>query len=214
MPAPELVDLLLEVLERVEGAVDAGEAQVGDLVELAERAQDGQAHLVAGHLRGAGRPDRVLNLLGQLLQLVLVHGAPLAGAPHAGDDLGPVERLAHPAALDDGEHRLLDGGEPATAAGARTAPPGGRALVGLPRVDDPAVGVVAERAPHGDPPPSGPRTRACPPPLLWTPLGTSGGSPGENVGIGCGRAYSSVTTRCRGTLGRAPLHVQEDRRTI
>ena len=38
-------DLGLEVLEGVERAVDGGEAQVGDLVELAQRAEDGQANL-------------------------------------------------------------------------------------------------------------------------------------------------------------------------
>src|SRR3954447_13845909 len=182
MPGPQLADLLLEVLERVEGAVDAREAEVGDLVELTERTQDGQPHLVAGHLGRAGGPDGVLHLLGQLLQLVLVHGPALAGAPHPGDDLGPVERLADPAALDDGEHRLLDGGEPTPAAGAGTAPPGGRPLVGLPRVDDPAVGVVAERAPHGDPPPSGPHARVCRPRSCGLPWGHLVDVPGRTWG--------------------------------
>ena len=70
----------------------------------------------------------------------------MARAEDAGHDLGAVERFADAAALDDGEHRLLDRGEPATAAGAGTTTAGRRALVGLARVDDPAVGVVAERA--------------------------------------------------------------------
>src|SRR3954447_3328210 len=72
VPGPQLGDLLLEVLEGVEGAVDAREAQVGDLVELPQRAEDRQADLVAGDLGGTGRPDRVLHLLGELLELVLV----------------------------------------------------------------------------------------------------------------------------------------------
>src|SRR3569833_2328995 len=177
VPAPELADLLLEVLEGVERAVDAGEAEV--------------PHLVAGHLGHAGRPDGVLHLLGQFLQLVLVHRTPLAGAPHAGDDLGPVERLADPAALDDGEHRLLDGGEPPTAARARAAPPGGRALVGFPRVDDPAVGVVAERAPHGDPPPSRAVTRGCCPP---PPCGLRWGHPVDVRGRTWGSAVDGLTS--------------------
>jgi hypothetical protein len=41
-------DLGLEVGERLEGAVDGGEAQVGDDVELLERLEDRQAHLVGG----------------------------------------------------------------------------------------------------------------------------------------------------------------------
>src|SRR5918994_7737267 len=36
----------LEVLEVVEGLVDGGEAQVSNLVELAQRLEDGHAHLV------------------------------------------------------------------------------------------------------------------------------------------------------------------------
>ena len=45
--------------------------------------------------------------------------------------------------------------------------------------------------------------------FLWTLLGTSGGCPrGEPEDRACGRAYNSVTTRCRGTLGRATQDVQ------
>src|SRR5215213_3055969 len=185
VPGPQLTDLLLEVLERVERAVDAGEAQVRDLVELAQRAQDRQPHLVAGHLGHPGSPDGVLDLLGQLLELVLVDRTPLAGPPDAGDDLGPVERLAHPAALDDGQDRLLDRGEPALARRAGPPPAGGRALVGLARIDDPAVGVVAEGTPHRRSPPfrgCARRRRAAPArgrvsPVRATVCGPSWGHP-------------------------------------
>src|SRR4051794_851731 len=43
-------DLGLEVVGRGERAVDAGEPQVRDLVELAQRLEDGQADLVGRHL--------------------------------------------------------------------------------------------------------------------------------------------------------------------
>src|SRR3954462_4245786 len=156
VPLPQLGDLLLEVLERGEGAVDAGEAEVGHLVELPQRAQDCQPHLVAGHLRAPRGADGVLHLLGEQLQLVLVDRPALTRPSDTGDDLGPVERLAHPAALDDGEHRLLDGGEPAPALGARPTAARRRPLIGLPRVDDSAVGVVTERTAHfRSPPPPG-----------------------------------------------------------
>src|SRR3954469_4276982 len=154
LPGSQFGDLLLEVGHRGEGAVDAREAQVGDFVELPEGPQDGQPHLVARNLRRTGGADGVLDLLSQQLQLVLVDRPTLAGPSHTGDDLGPVERFAHATALDDGQHGLLDRGEPAPARGAGAAATGGRPLVGLPRVDDPAVGVVAERAAHrGVPPP-------------------------------------------------------------
>ena len=51
----------LEVLERLERLVDAGEPQVGDLVELAQRPEDGQADLVRldlGVRRWTGLPPR------------------------------------------------------------------------------------------------------------------------------------------------------------
>ena len=47
----QLVDRRLEVLERVEGLVDAREPQVRDLVELAQRAEDREADLVRVDLR-------------------------------------------------------------------------------------------------------------------------------------------------------------------
>ena len=46
-------DRRLEVLERVERLVDAGEPQVGDLVELAQRAEDREPDLVRVDLRRA-----------------------------------------------------------------------------------------------------------------------------------------------------------------
>jgi hypothetical protein len=191
---PELGDLLLEVLQRRERAVHAREAEIGHLVELPQRPQDRQPHLVARHLGRAGRADGVLDLLGQELQLVLGDGAALAGSSDPRDDLGAVERLADPAALDHGENRFLDGREPTAALRTGATATGGRPLIGLARVDDPAVGVVAERAAHVGPPPlrgphpTGTDRQDCSPPVppvvLWTLLGTSGGCPGENLRTG------------------------------
>src|SRR4051794_36066489 len=70
-------DLGLEVGERLEAAVDAGEAEVGDLVEVLERAEDGEADLVRRDLRLVA--DGLLDPLGELREGVLVDGAPLAG---------------------------------------------------------------------------------------------------------------------------------------
>ncbi len=50
---PKGGDLVLEVVGGLEGAVHASEAQVGDLVEAAQRAEDRQAHLVGRDLGGA-----------------------------------------------------------------------------------------------------------------------------------------------------------------
>src|SRR3954454_4690337 len=176
LPGSEFGDLLLEVGHRGEGAVDAREAQVGDFVELPEGPQDGQPHLVARNLRRTGGAEGVRDLLTQQRQLALVDRPTLAGPSHTGDDLGPVERFAHATALDDGEHGLLDRGEPAPALLAGAPTTCRRPLVGLPRVDDPAVGVVAERATHrGSPPPEMSAVRRPPvdPPgdIRWMPRG-------------------------------------------
>jgi hypothetical protein len=103
---------------------------------------------VAGDLRRADAPDGVLDPLGQQGQLVLTDRSPLAGPAHPGDDLRPVERLGDPTALDDGEDRLLDGREPPSTTGTGPTPAGGGSLVGLSRVDHPALRVVAEGATH------------------------------------------------------------------
>src|SRR5215217_2335112 len=108
-PRLQFGDLLLEVGDRGEGAVDAGEAQVRHFVQLTQGPEDGQAHLVAGDLRGTGGADGVLDLLGQQLELVLGDRPALTGPADTGDHLGAIEGFAHAAALHDGEHRLLDG---------------------------------------------------------------------------------------------------------
>src|SRR5690606_38326053 len=53
----------LEVGQALEVAVDAGEPEVGDLVEFAQRAKDGQADLLARHFGGAGGPDAFFDLV-------------------------------------------------------------------------------------------------------------------------------------------------------
>src|SRR3954447_17402545 len=112
---PEVENRLLEVLDRGERLVHGGEAEVGDLVQLAQRAEDGEPHLIAGHLGDAGGADRLLDRLRQLGQRVLVDRTALARTPHAAHDLAPAERFGDATALDDGEGRFLDGGEAAAA---------------------------------------------------------------------------------------------------
>ena len=105
-------DLGLEVVGGLEGPVDAGEPQVGDLVELAQRAEDGQADLVGGDLGAALAAQRVLDLLAEAGQVVLGDRPALAGLADAGDRLLAAERLGRAGALDHGQLHLLDGGEP------------------------------------------------------------------------------------------------------
>src|SRR5689334_6380206 len=130
-----------EVLEALPRLVDAGEPEVGDLVELAERLEDGHADLVRLDLGVALRPDRLLDLLGEEGQVVLTDGPSLACLAHAGEHLGPAERLGGPRPLDHVEARGLERREAAVALGALATPANAGAVVSGARVDDPRVGV-------------------------------------------------------------------------
>ena len=85
----------LEVLERIERLVDAGEPQVGDLVEFAQRAEDRQADLVRVDLRRPGLPHGLFDLLREHGEIRLGHRAALARLAHARHDLLATERLDH-----------------------------------------------------------------------------------------------------------------------
>src|SRR5262249_12977738 len=110
--------------------------------------QDRQADLVTGNLGRARGAHGVFHLLGQQIQRILVHIAPLAGAADALDDLLAAERLGDTAALDDGEHRGFYRSETPPTLGAGPAAPNGLAFIGFPRVDHPGVGMTAERTVH------------------------------------------------------------------
>src|SRR5690606_16723922 len=143
----------LEVLERFEAAVDAGEAQVGDFVELAQRLEDREADLVARHLGDAARADLVLHGLRQFRHVVGVDRPPLAGLHDAVGDLVATEGLGGPAALDHGENGLLDGGEPLLALLADATAADDLAVLGLAGVDHSTVGMTTVRASHRYSPP-------------------------------------------------------------
>src|SRR4051794_24027409 len=137
-----------EVLEALPRLVDAGEPEVRDLVELAERFEDGHADLVRLDLGVSLRPYGLLDLLGEEGQVVLADRAPLACLAHAGEDLGPAERLGRPRPLDHVEARGLDRGEAAVALRALATAAYGGAVIGRARVDHPRVGVTTERTVH------------------------------------------------------------------
>src|SRR5690242_19691109 len=148
VPLAQGGDLIFEVGERLEPSVDRGEPEVGHLVQIPQRAQDGQADLVRGDLAQPPCPDRLLHLLGQDRQLVLADRPSLACPLHATDDLVPGEGLGDTAALGDHQDDRLLGGEPPPALRARPAAADRGAIVGRAAVDDPAIGIPAERAVH------------------------------------------------------------------
>ena len=77
----------LEVLEVVEGLVDGGEPEVGDLVELPERLEHSQADLVRLDLGAPLRADALLDALGEDREVVLGDRAALAGLADADENL-------------------------------------------------------------------------------------------------------------------------------
>src|SRR5690349_7517029 len=127
----------LEVLERLERLVDAGEPQVGDLVELAQRSEDRQAHLVGLDLGLPLLADALLDPLGEDRQVVLGDRAALTGLADTGEDLATAERLARAGALGHREARGLDRGEATATLGALATPADRAAVVGRAAVHDP-----------------------------------------------------------------------------
>src|SRR4051794_8918741 len=141
-------DLRLEVVGRLERAVDAREPEVRDLVELAQRAEDRQADLVRRHLRPALAAQRVLDLLAEAGQVVLGDRPALAGLPNPGDRLVAGERLGRAGPLHHHELHLLDSAEPLAALVAGPPPADRSAVLGDPAVEHPGVGVAAVRTVH------------------------------------------------------------------
>src|SRR6476661_4210350 len=197
----------LEVLEALPRLVDAGEPEVCDLVELAERFEDGHADLVRLDLGVSLRPDRLLDLLGEKGQVVLADRAPLACLAHAREDLGPAERLRGTRALDHVETRGLERGEAAVALRTLSTPADAGPVVGRARVDDAGVGVATERTVHGWSP-SLPEIRsfqrdAAPPHADGRPSPGLVGVRGTDVSLGMGLGRHGddlcVTPDCLGT---------------
>jgi hypothetical protein len=131
-------DLALEVLGILEGLVDAGEANRRNCVESSELRQCEGADLCAFH-GAAVWGQLVLDSADERLDRRFVDGATLAGGSDARFDLGPVERLTIPAALDDGGRHVLDaleGGEPSRARLTLPSTPDGGPVLRRPGVDD------------------------------------------------------------------------------
>src|SRR5205823_1276767 len=145
-------ELSLEVGQLLEVLVDAGEAQVGHVIELPEAAEHLDADLLGGdHWPLA--PKLLLDPGGELRDLFPAHRAVLDRLGHARLDLGPVERLLLPVTLDDREAGHLDALErrvPAAAGQALTAAPDRRTGVRGPRVDDLVLEVAAPWTSHRD----------------------------------------------------------------
>src|SRR5690606_34294347 len=132
--------------------VDAGEADVGDLIDRLEAIGDGPADLDRGHLAPTAAEQPLLDRGDDLLDLLGGNGAFVAGPFEPADDLLPVKGHAGAVVLDDDELGLeldvLVGGEAFAAGQASAAAADGVALVDLAGVDDLVLVLLAKRTTH------------------------------------------------------------------
>ncbi|COY03434.1 Uncharacterised protein [Mycobacterium tuberculosis] len=101
------------------------------------------------NLRRPRGTHRILDLLSQQVQRIVVDLASLARPAHTADHLFPAEGFGNATALDYGQHRGLYGGESSSTFGARPPAPDRLAFIGFPGIDHPRIGMPAERAMHG-----------------------------------------------------------------
>src|SRR5207245_8141251 len=150
--AEDLFDLALDLLEVHELAVHGREADVRDLVEVAQAIHHHLADLAAGDLDPARAPQFGLDVVDDRPQALGGDVALLGRLLQAGEELLGVEVLAAPVLLGDVERHRLDAlirGEALPALQAFT--PAADRLPGLggSGVDHLQVVVPAVRAPHG-----------------------------------------------------------------
>ena len=151
----EGVDLALERLEVLEALVDAGEADVGDLVDRAEL-----LHRQRARPSSDGTSVAPAERSSASIASAAASAAPRGHRPtgqrlaQAGGELVAIELLARPVALDDDEPGGLDalvGREAHRAGGALAATADRGGVVEVARVDDPGLALTALGAAHRSP---------------------------------------------------------------
>src|SRR5919109_2537265 len=150
LPLQQRAQLPFEVGDLLEVLVDAGEPEIGDLVDVPELPEDLDADLLRGDLRPLPT-EPLLDPVDELLHLEVRDRPVLGGLEDAGRHLLPPERVARAVPLADDEPDVLDplvGGE-APVAGIALAPTADRrSAVGGPGVHDPVVVGTAPRTSH------------------------------------------------------------------
>jgi hypothetical protein len=141
-------NLRFEILHRSELAIDAREAEVCDLVQLAERTEDCNSNFIGRYFGLAQGPQRIFDQLSQTGELVLADRPSLACFPNAVDHLVAIERLDDSAAFHYNQLHLLDGGEPPLTGWALPPAADTRPIVSRPRIEHFGIGVATVRAVH------------------------------------------------------------------
>ncbi len=145
----EFVHELADVLE---AAVDAGETDVGDLVEAPKRLDHHLADFFRRHFPDLTAGDGAFNRVDDPDEIGTGYGPLLAGPEQAVEEFFPVEELSAAVAFDDGDRDLVDpfvGREPAGAAGTLPAPPDLVTFADVPGIENPGFRAAAEGTLHG-----------------------------------------------------------------
>src|SRR4029077_16345565 len=152
--AQHLLDLALDLLEVHELPIHRGEADVGDLVQVAQALHDHLPDLSGRNLHPAGPPQLRLDVVHDRPQALRRDVALFGRLLQAGEKLLRVEVLASPVLLDDEERDGLNPlvrGEALTALQAFTPSANRLPDLRVSRVDHLQVVVTAVRATHLSP---------------------------------------------------------------
>ena len=147
----QLVQLGHEGADILELPVHRGKADIGHLVHILEPLHDHLADAAGGDLPIHLVLERLLDLLGDLLQGIKGHRPLLTGPDHPVEELAAVKGLAAAVLLDDHHgQRLhdLEGGKTLVTLQALPAAADAGAVLGRPGVHDLAVDVTAKGTFH------------------------------------------------------------------
>jgi hypothetical protein len=131
--------------------IDAGKAQVRDVIELEQLFHDKVSDPSHGHLSLGHFPERVFDAVNDGIERFRRDRALLTGATETHEDFVARERFASPISFnEEREHDLkaLIGGEARFALQALSPPPNGVACLALATVDDLGVRLAAAWASH------------------------------------------------------------------
>lgn len=145
---PQVTDRRFEVFERFKRLIDARESEVGNLIELAEGAENRETDFVRIDLALSGLADRLFNLLRQDRQVCIGDGPALARLASARYDLVTAKRLDGAGPLDHVEGRGLHRREATTTLRTLTATTNRQAVIARARVDNAGVWVATKWAMH------------------------------------------------------------------
>ena len=220
MIAAQRGDLLIEILEGVEGPVHGREPQVSDLVQFAQRPQNRAPDVIGADFGPTGGPDVLFDPLREQRECVFIDRTTLASLAYPGDNLLATEGLGGAAALDHKESGRLQGGEAAATRTARAAAADCGAPVSFPAVNNAAVRGLTEGTAH-EPGPPFPFIRPAPSAVLpiafrrrltSRAVDTLVGNRPKSVGNllnNLWTTYMGVTTRCCVPDSRARLRGEQ-----